>query len=247
MIGRTVQVTVWVLSGACILTALYWLLLNTPETNALTLAASAGLLVAILIVSAVVVNAAVLLSRGVRLGAAVRRGLRGTPWFIAVLMPLAAAWWAITAADTWVSSHAGEINAWFIANLGWADISRLLQAESWLARWLGWVVAPLAGLSRLAALLDDDGGVAGREPWLWRAWHWRTLLPATVVFAALIVAPWQITAWRPALPPTWVEPAVAALRLLVVAVLWSAGAALLIILTCTTRSAPSLPVSRDPA
>ena len=235
MIGRTVRITLWVLGGTSALTALYWLLLNTPETNALTLSASAMLLLALLVLSAIVVNTAVLMSRGSALGAAVGRGARGTPWFIAVLVPLGVAWWAITAADTWVSSHAGEINAWFIARFGWADISRLLQAAAWFLRWLGWVVAPLAALSLLAALLDHGASGVTRDGWLRRAWHWRTLLVATVIFAGLIVAPWQIAEWRPALPATWVEPTVAALRLLVVAVLWSAGAALLITLASTTR------------
>jgi hypothetical protein len=235
MIGSTLRITLWVLGGAVCLTALYWLLLNTPETNALTLSASAVLLLALLVLSAIVVNTAVLLSRGLALGAAVGRGIRGMLWFVAVLAPLSAAWWAITAADMWVSSHAGEINAWFIAQFGWADISRLLQAEAWLIRWIGWVVAPLAALSLLAALLDHGAAGVRCDRWLRRAWHWRTLLGATIVFAVLIVAPWQITEWRPALPPTWVEPAVAALRLLVVAVLWSAGAALLITLAATTR------------
>jgi hypothetical protein len=237
MIARTVRLTLWVLGGAVCLIALYWLLLNTPETNALTLSASAVLLLALLILSAVVVNTAVLLSRDAALRFAVGRGVGGVPWFVAVLLPLGAAWWAITAADAWVSSHAGEINAWFIAQFGWADVSWLLQAAAWLHRWIGWVVAPLAALSLLAALLDHGAAGVTRDGWLRRAWHWRTLLGATLVFAVLIVAPWQMTAWRPALPPTWVEPAVAALRLLVVAVLWSAGAALLITLAATRQPA----------
>lgn len=235
MIGQTATVTAWMLMGSSGLAALYWLLLNTPETNALALTASAALLLALLIVSAVIVNAAVLLSRGSTLGEAIRRGTRGVPWFVAMLVPLVAIWWGVTAADTWVSNHAGEINAWFIARFGWADVTRLFQAETWLTRWVGWVVAPLAGLSLLAAWLDHGSAGMTRDRWLRRAWHWRTLVPATLVFAVLIVLPWQITQWRPALPPTWVEPAVAALRLFVVAVLWSAGAALLIGLAVRTR------------
>jgi hypothetical protein len=237
MIRCAVRLTFWLLGGAVALTALYWLLLNTPDTNALALSASAALLLALLVVSAVVVNAAVLLSRGSRLATAVARGLRGTPWFVATLVPLAVIWWAMNAADAWVSAHAGEINAWFIAQFGWADISPLLQAERWLVRWLGWVAAPLAGLSLLAALLDHGASGVIRDPWLVRAWHWRTLIVATLVFAVLIVAPWQLTAWRPRLPPTWVEPAVVALRLAVIAVLWSAGAALLVMLSAIPRNA----------
>ena len=242
MIGRVVRLTAWLLLGSTVLSGLYWLLLNTPETNALTLSASAALLVAILVVTALVVNAAVLIAGGTSFLASVAKGLRGTLWFIAVLVPLALVWWALTATQTWTTDHSGEINAWLIAKFGWANISPLLTTEMWVIRWLSWVVAPLAAVSLLAVVLDQGARGFG-ERWLRRAWHWRTLLLATLVFVMLFVLPWQLTTWRPALPATWVEPTVAGIRLLAVMVLWALGGALLVLLSVTGRTAPAAPLT----
>jgi hypothetical protein len=237
VIALVVRLTAWLLIGATALSGLYWLFLNTPETNALTLSASAGLLLAILILTALVVNAAVLMGGGAPFLSSLIQGLRGTLWFIAVLVPLAAIWWALTAAHTWTTDHSGEINAWFIARFGWANISPLLTTEMWIVRWLSWVVAPLAAVSLLAAVLDQ-GARGFRDRWLRRAWHWRTLLLATLVFVLLFVLPWQLTTWRPPLPATWVEPTVAGIRLFAVMLLWALGAALLVLLSISGRSAP---------
>ncbi|HUE89369.1 MAG TPA: hypothetical protein VMO26_25090 [Vicinamibacterales bacterium] len=119
-----------------------------------------------------------------------------------------------------------EINAWVIARFGWADITPLIQAEVWISRWIRWAVLPAATLSLLAALLTRE---TRRRDWLRRAWHWRTLLAATLAFVLLFAVPWQLTGWRPQVPPTWIEPAVAGLRLGVVFLLGLAGAAVMII------------------
>jgi hypothetical protein len=236
MIARGIRIALWLAAGSAILSGLSWLFLNTPETNTLTLGASLVLLIALLMTGAVVVNAAVLMARGGRLSASVRQGLRGTLWFIAVLIPLVGIWWALARGQQWVGDHSGEINAWFIARFGWADISRLLIAEQWIERWLSWVVVPLAAVSLLAALLER-GARGGGERWLRRAWRGRTLAIATIVWALFFVLPWQLTTWRPNLPATWVQPAVAALRLLAVVLLWAVGAAVLLVISLTSPPA----------
>jgi hypothetical protein len=243
MIARVVRLTAWLLIGATCLSGLYWLFLNTPETNALTLGASAVLLLTILVLTALVVNAAILMGGGTAFLTSLTKGLRGTLWFIAVLVPLALIWWGLTAAHTWTTDHSGEINAWFIARFGWANISPLLRTEMWMVRWLSWVVAPLAAVSLLAGVLERGARGFG-DRWLRRAWHWRTLLLATLVFVLLFVLPWQLTAWRPALPATWVEPTVAGIRLVAVMLLWALGAALLVLLSVNGRSkAPAAPLA----
>ena len=235
MIGRAVRLAVWLGLGAVALSGVYWLFLNTPETNAMTLGTSVLLLILLFVLSALVVNAAVLMARGVGLIPSITRGLRGLIWFMVIFVPLVAIWLALTAGHTWVTDHSGEINAWFIARFGIADISTLLTAESWIVRWIGWVVTPLAGVSLLAACLEH-GRRGFADGWLRRAWHWRTLALATLVFVLFFVLPWRLTTWRPDVPPTWVEPAVAALRLFAALVLWSFGAALLVLLSVTGRS-----------
>jgi hypothetical protein len=219
--------------GSAIAGGLYWLFLNTPESNVIMLGASALLVVAVVAVLAVAVNAAVLLARGATVGGALAAGSRGTGWFLVALLPLLLAWWAISRGDAWISSRHGEINAWFIVQFGRADISRLLQAEVWVSRWVRWAVLPVFSLSLLAALLTRE---AHRSAWWRRAWHWRTLFIATLVFVLLFALPWQLTTWRPPLPPTWSEPAAAGLRLAVVFLLGLVGAAVMIIASVGTAS-----------
>ena len=76
-------------------------------------------------------------------------------------------------------------------------------------------------------------GVVGR--WRRRALGLRALAIATLVFVVLdrpAAAAHQLAA---ALPPTWIEPAVAAARLGAVALLWITGAALLVLLAAPSR------------
>lgn len=236
---RVLRVMMVVATGAVVVGALFWGLLNTPEANALTLALSVLLGVTMVAAAAVTVNAAILTASGVALGDAVRRAPRGTGWFLAATLPLVLAWIAIGRADRWIVEHQGDINAWFIAQFGWADISWLLSAELWISRWLRWTVLPVASLTLLAWLLGATSGTRGA--WLRRAFHWRTLAADAAVFVLLFALPWQLTSWRPALPPTWIEPAAAALRLAAFAVLALAGVAVMILTAARDRSAASAP------
>jgi hypothetical protein len=234
VIPRALGIAAVLAGGGGTAAALYWAFLNTPESNVLTLALSVFLVVATVIVTAVSVNAAVLLARGLPLREALAAGARGTGWFLLATVPLVLAWIAIARFDRWVADHTGEINAWFIARFGWADVSALFQTETWASRWLRWAVVPAAGLSLLASLLRSEP--VPRTRWIRRAWHWRTLLVATLVFVLLFALPWQLTAWRPALPPTWISPVVAAARLGVAFALAAAGAAVLVLVSVRDRT-----------
>jgi hypothetical protein len=248
MIRSTAMVSAWLAAGGILLAGLYWLLLNTPESNLLTLTASAVLVLSMIAVAAVIVNGAIHIGQGATLGAAARRGLLGAHWFVIAAIPAIVAWLLIRRGDGWVTAHSGEISAWFIATLGWADISAIFRLEAWLSRWLRWVVFPLASLSLLSALLDR--GLAGvRGPaWIKRAWSWRTLLLATLACVALLLLPWQLTLWRPALPPTWVEAAVAGLRLGAAATLIAIGGASIVIFATRPRhQPPAVLMSENPS
>ncbi len=142
--------------------------------------------------------------------------------------------------------HSGEINAWFIARFGWADISALMTRGS--------VGSPLAAAgsssrlppSRCSPRFCTTALAAWAVRWLRRAWHWRTLAMATIVFVLFFVLPWRLTTWRPAVPPTWVEPTVAGLRLFAAVLLWSFGAALLVLLSVSGRAvAPPTAVAAE--
>jgi hypothetical protein len=222
------RLTLWFALGGAAIGGLFWLLLNTPESNALMLGASAATSLLIVIVAAIVIGAGVLVARGSAFAAAIRRALGGAHWFVLAALPTLILWMLSQRTDAWVSAHSGEINAWFIARFGWADVDWLFQSQQWFTRWLRWIVMPLASLALLASLLDRRGLEVGDS--VRRAWHWRVLLPATLAFVILATLPAQLLAWRPAVPPTWVEPAVATLRIAAAGLLWSAGAAFLIAL-----------------
>ena len=222
--GRGLRVASVLAGGGAVGAALYWALLNTPESNALMLALSALLAMAIVAVAAITINTVVLIARDVPVRQALSAGPRGAGWFVIACTPLAAAWIAISRFDAWMVAHQGEINAWFIARYGWADITALTRAELWISRWLRWALLPTLCLSLLAALLTRD-----RASWLRRALHWRTLTVVTVAFGVLMALPWQLTAWHPALPATWVQPALAAVRLGVAFVLGLTGVSVLVI------------------
>ena len=163
MIGRTLAVSVVLSAGSVLAAGLYWLFLNTPESNVFMLVASLLLMVAVVTVVAVTVNAAVLRARGIALGNALAAAARGTGWFVIAVVPLLLTWWAILRGDDWIARHQGEITAWFIAQFGWADITRLLQVETWMSRWLRWAVLPAVTASLLASLLTREGT---RSEWL---------------------------------------------------------------------------------
>jgi hypothetical protein len=243
VIGRGVLVAGVLTAGSALTAALYWAFLNTPESNVLMLGVSVLLVLTIVIIVAITVNAAILVARGASTRDALAAGARGAGWFVIAVTPLVLAWIAIGRFDRWVIEHNGEIHAWFIARFGWADISRLMQFEMWVSRWLRWAVLPVTALSLLTALLTLAS--SGREGWLRRAWHWRTLLVTTLVFVLLFALPWQLTNWRPSLPPTWVTPAVAAVRLGIALVLGFAGATVLV--ATAARIRPQGPGARPQA
>jgi hypothetical protein len=234
MIGRLIRTALWLLVGAAAIFGLYWLLLNTPESNVAALIASGLLGASIVVVAALVVNAALGLAGGARFGVSLRRAVRNLHWVIVAALPAVLLWWAILRADRWVLDHSGEINAWFIARLGWADISWLFRAEVWLSRWLRWSLIPLIALTLAGALIHSGTrGLGGRCR---RVLGWRSIAIGALAFGFFVALPLPLIAWRPRLPPTWLEPAAAAARLGAVGLLWAAGAALLVLLAAPPPS-----------
>lgn len=225
MTRRVVRAAAWLVAGQMIVGGLYWAFLNTPESNATMLLASVLLLVVMALVAGVTIGGALLGAASSRVG----RAVTGAPWIVVAAIPAVMLWWIVTRADTWIAAHSGEIAAWFIASLGWADVSWLMRALEWLSLWLRAVVAPLLLLSLFTSLLFIGGRALASVGWVGRALRIGTLIVATLAVALLVLLPMQAAYWQiPGLPPTWVEPALAGLRLLLIGLVMTIGWAIVV-------------------
>jgi hypothetical protein len=219
----------WVLTGAAVCAGLFWALLQTPESTIFTLGASAMLALLIYVVAAVTWG-------GVLLGWARgwtslpgRAALAGVGVCLPPLLMAALTWWLVGRGLAWVETHSGEISAWFIATLDWADVTAGLQGVRYLGEWVRAVVVPFLALTWCAELLRRGWRpLLDAEP-ARHALSPLRLLTATAIAVLTLWAPlYYGLYWMPAgLPPTWVEPAVAAIKLGAMALVGAVGLALI--------------------
>ena len=214
MIARAVRLTVWLGVGAVLLSGV---VLAVPEhagnQRARRSAPRWCCCSLLLVLTALVVNAAVLMARGATLGASIARGVaRHAVVRRRRSCRSSSRGGRSTAAQAWVveSLRRDQRVVHRAVRLG-RHQRAADRARRGSIRWLGWVVVPLAGVSLLAALLDHGRsrrratpgcaapGTGGRSRWRRSSSSSSSSLP------------WQLTTWRPAVPPTWVEPTVAAL------------------------------------
>lgn len=232
MIRDIVRIARWLAFGAALVAVCHWAFLETTEVNVFTLALSGAFLILMILVAAGTINLGILIA----LGGTVKKGFgtarRHIGWSLLLSLPIVALIVVVLQADAWVARHSGEISAWFIARFGWSDISPLFRAYAYFSAWLRWLLLPLTGMAAMAAvLLRGRHGVASAR-WLAAAWHWRTLVIATLVSYVCVVLPWRLANWRPErLPPTWVEPAVAGVKLAFVVMVIAVGAAVIVRVT----------------
>lgn len=226
---RLALATLWLLTGGAITAGVYWLFLNTPESTVWMLIASALLAAVALALAGFTASGAVaVLSHGVSIDA-VRRGARAIPGVIPAAVIIVMTWWLADHAETWFAMRSGQINAWFIARFGWADVTWLFTAIRYAADWFRWLVAPLLALSLMAGLVATGWPALGRAAWLRRPLHPRTLILSTFWLVALIALPWlYLVPWRPkTLPASSVEFAFIVIKLSLTAILFAIGAALI--------------------
>jgi hypothetical protein len=246
---RVALIAAWLIVGQVVAGALYWVLLSTPESNATMLVASAALVVLIAFVAGVTLGAAILTSASAGVG----RAVIGAPWLVVALVPALVIWWIVLRADAWMAAHSGEIAAWFIATLGWADVSWLMRGLGYISVWLRWVVGPLLTIALFAALLFRERAALRRPSWIRRALRPATLIVSTLAFLLFVALPVQAVYWRPpGLPATWVEPTAAVLRLGLIALAVTIGWAIMIAMVADRRPAeppPTIgpPVSSNPS
>jgi len=232
---RLVTVTLWLLAGAALTGGVYWSFLITPESTGWSLAASALLVITAAFLLALTISGAAV---GWRHGVStshIRAAVAGVPGIVPAAAIAALFWWLANSVTDGMTLYNGPIRAWFIASLGWDDVSWLFTGVSWLAAWLRWVVGPVLALSLLGAILSQRWRGLASVSWITRALAPLPLATATLLFAALVAAPWiYLTPWRPEdLPATSVELAFVIAKLSVTALLMAVGVALIVRQTTT--------------
>jgi hypothetical protein len=223
--ARLVKVTLWLLVGHGMLAAVYWGLLNVPESNVAMLAASTALVMALL-VGAIVVEVGAVLGLGTDAPWTERawRALAAAPAFVFALAIWFAFAWLHSRLASLHEARSGEIDAWLIARFDWTRTAWLHRAMSLALHFLRDVL----GLSlAVGALVTGTLGTLSdllRLRWTRHAFAWRRLLVITLALVCLIWLPWQASTWRPAsLPSNVVQPIFAAAKLAVIAVIAHMG------------------------
>lgn len=241
---RVALIAAWLIVGQLMVGALYWRFLTTPESNTVMLAISAALVLVMILVAGATIGSAILTSAST----SINRAVWGAPWIVVAVVPALILWWLVSRADVWVAAHSGEVAAWFIATLGWADVTWLMRALDYISLWLRAVVAPLLAIALFAALLFRGRAALGQLWWIGRALRPSTLAVSTVAFALLIALPLQAAYWQPpGLPDTWVQPAAAALRLFAIALVGTIGWAIMIAMVADRTAVPPPTVEHVPS
>lgn len=197
--------------GYAMTAALFWALLNVPESNVPALVLSVALVLLIAVAAGLTTAAGIALFDGGSLAASLRRAIGALPGFLLGLAIFALLWWVTGVADGWWQAHSGEADAVVLRYLGSArtdPIHEGVSAATWLVRW------PI-GLSVLGGLVAAGtyGGTRGAARGLRTALR---IIPFLATTAALVVGEelWRLVYWRPKLiPPNWLEPAFVAAKL----------------------------------
>lgn len=217
MIRRSMAILAWLVAGHAILAGLFWAFLQTPESNAFMLAVS-GLLVTVMVLWASVVTGVGLMGwphTGPMTGL-LSRTVRRATWVVPALVVFAGLWWASGAMLAWHAAHSGKIDAWFIANAGWVGTAWLHHSVRWILYFVRFAIGVSLALAVFGAGLGAGWAGVASAVWLRRACSWRTLAIVGAALLAIWAGPWQLAYWRPAsLPSTWVQPAFAVTKLVV--------------------------------
>ena len=198
-------------AGFAVDLALFWALLNVPESNVAALGLSATLIVLGSAIAGVAIGAAVTVASGVSIGRALVRGLRALPMFVVGLLLFGLLWWASGAAASWWSAHAGEVDAVF---LRYANLTRtrwLHLTVAWVLFLARWALGLSIVLGLVAASAIGGDGVIRRG--LRTAVRAASLAAATAGVVVISEGLWRAVYWRPASLTTSLEPAFAIVKL----------------------------------
>ena len=216
MIATVLRATLWLsvvdaLAGAALVGFLY-----TPEANVLSLGVSTLLIVVagvlLLLSSAAAAHGLV---HGITPWSSVSAAARHLPLMLVVLVVLGVLCGGAGWFESWVVSHAGEVDA---AAMVAGDVTRTGWAHSgvhWIVVLVQWILVPAWFATALAWIAARDNRDVLTLKWLPAGLHWQVLVVTLVVVALFVWVPWRYVYWRPRfLPASSVEVVFAGAKLL---------------------------------
>lgn len=229
MTARLASIAAWLLAGHGLWVALFWGLLQVPESSVWMLALSAVLAIVLVVLAAVLqsgASSAWQIDRAV-VPALVSGSRRADAAILAALV-FGALWWATEALLTWHAGVAGQIDAAYIARTGRSQTQWIHATFFWLVMFLRWTVGLTLAVSLLASAVAGGRAVLRSGAWVRSAIAPRSWLAVTFWFVLLVAIPWHLVDWRPRLLSLGAEPWFVGAKLALVAVAMAVGWALVL-------------------
>lgn len=231
MMARVLLIAVWVAVGHALAAALFWALVNIPESSIPLLVLSGVTALASIFVAGLTPVTALAAAGGTggwRETAAA--GLRRWPAFLLGLAIFLLVWWVTATLFRLHQTFRGELDAWLLLNFEWTRTAWLHTGLRGIVTAIRFPLGIALALGATAAIVLGSWRAGLTFRWLRSALGWRSLVIALVVFVACLWGPWQVVDWRPrGLPPTWVEPVFVGAKLLLLYVWATAGCTWLIV------------------
>jgi hypothetical protein len=224
VIRRLALISLWLLGGHAAWLALFWGLLQVPESSIWMLALSATLVVVLVVLAASLHAGALAAWDEARpAGQALLSGGRHVvPCLLATLL-FGLIWWTTGALLEWHTRVSGQIDAAFIARTGRTNTAWIHAAIVWTVALVRWSLGLTLAVSLLGALVAGGVRAAASVSWLRAAFRPRRLLTVTACFALLVALPWSIVDWRPKALALGVEPWFVGTKFIVLAATMAAG------------------------
>ena len=198
MIATVLRTTLWLgvvdaLAGATLVGFLY-----TPEANVLMLGVSTLLIVVagvlLLLSSAAAAHGLV---HGIAPWSSVGAAARHLPLVLVALVVLGVLCGGAGWFESWVVSHAGEVDA---AAIVAGDVTRTGWVHSgvhWIVVLVQWVLVPAWFATALAWVAGHDKRDVLTLKWLTAGLHWRILVVTLVAVTLFVWVPSRYVYWRP--------------------------------------------------
>jgi hypothetical protein len=229
MTRRLPLIASWLLAGHGVWLALFWGLLQVPESSPAMLALSALLVVGLVVLGAAVHGGAMAAWDPARpVGRALASGVRYAGAALLASIVFGLVFWGTAAVLEWHTRVAGQIDALYLSRTGRTGTTWIHAAIVWTTMALRWAVGLSLAVSLLGALVAGGVRALTSAAWLRAAMRPARWLAAGAAFGLLVALPWQHTDWRPASLSLALEPWFVAAKFIAIGVVMAVGWALVL-------------------